>query len=142
MEVHPAVESQRLDKWLKITRLFKKRKSATEACDKRLIKVNDITSKPSKNVVVGDEIIIRLRGRYRSFKVLGISKRSISAKDARELYEETTNSHLTPEQKELVELSKKTIKRNKPKYPGRPTKKARRELEKWKSPGCSMPKET
>ncbi|KPK88332.1 hypothetical protein AMJ80_11195, partial [bacterium SM23_31] len=74
MEVHPAVESQRLDKWLKIVRLFKTRRMAAEACNKRLVKVNDVTSKPSKNIVVDDEIIIRLRGRYRSFKVLGISK--------------------------------------------------------------------
>ena len=142
MDVHQTVESQRLDKWLKIVRLFKKRKLAADACDKRLVKVNDVTSKASKNVVVGDEIIIRLRGRYRSFKVLGISKRSVSAKEARELYEETTNSHLTPEQKELVALSMKTSKRDMPEYPGRPTKKSRRELEKWKSAGFNIPKDT
>jgi len=141
MEVHPAVESQRLDKWLKIVRLFKTRRMAAEACNKRLVKVNDVTSKPSKNIVVDDEIIIRLRGRYRSFKVLGISKRSISAKDARELYEETTDANLTPEDKELVELSKKTTKRDKPKFPGRPTKKTRRELEKWKSSGFNIQKD-
>jgi len=142
MNVHRTVESQRLDKWLKIARLFKKRKFAAEACDKRLVKVNDVTSKASKNVVVGDEIIIRLRGKYRSFKVLGISNRCVSAKDAGELYEETTDSHLTPAQKEIVELSIKTAKRDKPKYPGRPTKKVRRELEKLKSSGFTAPKDT
>jgi len=128
-------DSQRLDKWLKIVRIFKTRKLAADACEKRHVKVNEVTSKSAKNVHIDDNIIIRLRGRYRSFKVLGISKRSISAKLARELYEETTVSKLTPEEKELLELTLKATKRDRPMYKGRPTKKTRRDLTKWKESG-------
>lgn len=125
-------ESQRLDKWLKTVRLFKTRKSAAEACDKRLVKVNDVTSKSSKNVLAGDEIVIRLRGKYRSYKVLGISRRSLSGTLARELYDETTVPELTPEQEDLVKLTSQALKRHLPKYKGRPTKKVRRDLAQWK----------
>lgn len=128
-------ESQRLDKWLKIVRIFKTRKLAAEACDKRHVKINEVTSKSAKNIRIDDNIIIRLRGSYRSFKVLGISKRSISAKLARELYEETTESKLTPEEKELLKLTLKTAKRDRPMYKGRPTKKTRRDLARWKESG-------
>lgn len=135
MEYIQSEESQRLDKWLKIVRIFKTRKMAADACDKRLVKVNNVTSKSAKNIHPGDDIIIRLRGRYRSFKVLGISKRSISAKLARDLYEETTESKLTPEEKELIDLTVKTTKHDRAKYKGRPTKKTRRDLVRWKDSG-------
>ena len=130
MDPHRNEESQRLDKWLKVARLCKTRKLAAETCEKRLVKVNDVTSRASKNITIGDEIILRLRGRYRSFKVLGISKRSLKAKEARELYIETTRSDVTPEQRKLAQLSPRDFgeKRNRPKYKGRPTKKIRREM--------------
>ncbi|MFC1563361.1 RNA-binding S4 domain-containing protein [candidate division KSB1 bacterium] len=125
-------ETQRLDKWLKISRLFKTRSMAAEACDGRQVKVNDRTAKSSKYIKPGDNLIIRKRGTYRSFKVVDISHRSISAKLARDLYEETTVDKLTPEQKELLDLQKKSIRNIKPKYPGRPTKKDRRQISKLK----------
>ncbi|MFC1731469.1 RNA-binding S4 domain-containing protein [candidate division KSB1 bacterium] len=128
METGPDEITQRLDTWLKISRLFKTRKAASDACHRRLVKVNDVTSKSSKQVGIGDDITIRLRGKYRLFKVIAISKRSISAKRARELYEETTPQLLSDEEMLLVELSQKTAKRERPKYPGRPTKKDRRKL--------------
>jgi ribosome-associated heat shock protein Hsp15 len=128
-------KSQRLDKWLKIVRIFKTRKLASEACDKRHVKVNEVTSKSAKSIHIEDDIIIRLKGKYRSFKVLGISKRSISAKLAKELYEETTESKLTPEEKELLEITIKSVKPDRPLFKGRPTKKIRRDLTKWKDSG-------
>ncbi|MFC1553085.1 RNA-binding S4 domain-containing protein [candidate division KSB1 bacterium] len=133
MDDFVSLESQRLDKWLKIVRLFKTRKLAAHACESHKVKVNEVTSKPAKNIRIGDEVVIRLRGKYRSFEVLGVPKRSISTKLAREMYKETTPRSLTDEQEELVKLSLKSVKREKPKYPGRPTKKSRRELDKWKT---------
>ncbi|MCP4727755.1 MAG: RNA-binding S4 domain-containing protein [bacterium] len=125
-------DTQRLDKWLKIARLFKTRSIAADACDGRLVKVNDRTAKSSKYIKAGDRIIIRKRGTYRSFKILDISHRSISSKLARDLYEETTEDKLTPEQKELIELQRKSITKQKPRYPGRPTKKDRRQISKFR----------
>jgi len=123
---------QRLDKWLKTVRLFKTRRMASDACDSRLVKVNDVTSKPSKLVKVNDEITIRKRGKYLVYKVVAISHRSISAKIARELYEEITPNILSPEEEELLTLNKKLTKAQRPKYPGKPAKKDRRNLMKLK----------
>ena len=134
MKEHDLIKTQRLDKWLSIARLFKTRKSSASACDKRHVKVNEVTSKPSKSIKTGDEITIRLRGTYRSYRILGMVKRNVSAKVARDLYEETTHSNLDPEQQELIELTRRTEKVNKSKYRGRPTKKERRDMIKWKQP--------
>ena len=125
---------QRLDKWLKTAHLFKTRTQAARACDGNLVKVNDITAKPSKMIRPRDTIIIRFRGKYRSFTVLALSERSIPAKDARLLYEETTDSDISPENKELIKLVKEHEKTASPrKYKGRPTKKERRTMTKWQN---------
>jgi len=137
MDCNRSEQTQRLDKWLKTVRLFKTRKMAGQACDSRLVKVNGVTSKASKNVKIDDEITIRLRGRYRSFRIAGVSHKSIPAKTARELYVETTEDNLTPEERELIELAKKTTRRERPRYTGRPTKKSRRELMRMKRTSLS-----
>ena len=131
MREQDKLDSQRLDKWLSIARLFKTRKLATQACENRHVKVNEVTSKASKTIKVGDEITIRLRGKYRSFQILGIIKRNVSAQYARELYEETTSLDEDPEQQELIRLTLKSQKQHKPQYKGRPTKKERRKLTQW-----------
>ncbi len=123
--------SQRLEKWLSIARLFKTRKLATQACENRHVKVNDVTSKASKAIKASDEVTIRLRGKYRSFQILGIIKRNVSAQLARELYKETTSLDVDPEQQELIRLTLKSQKQQKPQYKGRPTKKERRKLTQW-----------
>ena len=136
MKEHDLIKTQRLDKWLYIARLFKTRKSAASACDKRHVKVNEVTSKPSKSIKAGDELTIRLRGTYRSFRIAGIVKRNVNAKFAGELYEETTHINLDPEQQELIKLTREAIKvkQYKHKYKGRPTKKERRNMINWKQP--------
>ncbi len=95
------------------------------------MKVNEVTSKASKTIKTGDEVTIRLRGKYRSFQILGIIKRNVSVQLARELYEETTSLDVDPEQQELIRLTLKSQKQQKPKYKGRPTKKERRKLTQW-----------
>ena len=49
----------RLDKWLKISRLIKRRTVANEACDAGRVTVNDRPVKASYDVKVGDVIEIR-----------------------------------------------------------------------------------
>ena len=128
MREQDQLDSQRLEKWLSIARLFKTRKLATQACENRHVKVNDVTSKASKAIKASDEVTIRLRGKYRSFQILGIIKRNVSAQLARELYKETTSLDVDPEQQELIRLTLKSQKQQKPQYKGRPTKKERRKL--------------
>ncbi len=128
MREQDQLDSQRLEKWLSIARLFKTRKLATQACENRHVKVNDVTSKASRAIKASDEVTIRLRGKYRSFQILGIIKRNVSAQLARELYKETTSLDVDPEQQELIRLTLKSQKQQKPQYKGRPTKKERRKL--------------
>ena len=53
----------RLDKYLKITRLIKRRTIANEACDAGKITVNGVVAKASYNVKIGDIIEITMRVR-------------------------------------------------------------------------------
>ena len=48
----------RLDKYLKVSRIIKRRSVANEACDSSRVLVNGKLAKPSYNVKLGDEITI------------------------------------------------------------------------------------
>ncbi|MEI5909502.1 RNA-binding S4 domain-containing protein [Bacillus spongiae] len=49
----------RLDKFLKVSRLIKRRTLAKEVADQGRISINGIQAKASSNVKVGDELVIR-----------------------------------------------------------------------------------
>ena len=76
----------RLDKFLKNSRLIKRRTVAKEACEKGLVKINDKVSKASDSVNVNDIISLKLGERKISVKVKDISDVN-SKKDADTLYE-------------------------------------------------------
>lgn len=119
----------RLDKWLKISRIYKTRALAVRACEEGKVKVNNNKAKPARMIKIGDQITIRVRNKYRSFDVVEIVYKSISNKDAKFLYVEHTPK-LSEESKELYELLQEWDRAGKRKYKGRPTKKERRTLEK------------
>ncbi len=60
----------RLDKYLKVSRLIKRRPVANEACDAGRILVNDKVAKASLNVKVGDVIEIRFGNKNTKVEVL------------------------------------------------------------------------
>ena len=68
----------RLDKWLKIARIFKTRSRAAEACDDAKVMVNNQIAKAAKTIQAGDTIIIRFKHKRRTFDVRDISTKSIS----------------------------------------------------------------
>lgn len=76
----------RIDKYLKVSRLIKRRSLAQQACAGDLITVNDKTAKPSTNVEVGDTITIDIRGYHKKIKVLAIKDTTLKA-DAASMYE-------------------------------------------------------
>ncbi len=119
----------RLDKWLKISRLFKTRALATRGCEDGKVKVNDQKSKPARMIKIGDKITIKRKSKYRTFDVLEIVHKSISNKDAKLLYQEKT-PEIPEESKELYELLRDWDEEGKRKYKGRPTKKERRDIDK------------
>jgi len=64
----------RLDKYLKVTRLIKRRTVANEACDAERVSVNGKTSRASYDVKVGDVIEINMGTKPLKVKVLNIAE--------------------------------------------------------------------
>ena len=62
----------RLDKFLKVSRLIKRRTVANEACDAGRIEVNGKVAKASLNVKVGDKICIKFGTKEMMVEVLNI----------------------------------------------------------------------
>lgn len=121
----------RLDKWLKISRIFKTRALATRACEEGKVKVNEKKAKPATTVRIGDKITVKKRSKYRTFEIVDIVQKNISNKDAKFLYKEDT-PELSDASKELFELLQQWDKAGKRKHKGRPTKKERRKMEKFR----------
>ena len=64
----------RLDKYLKVARLIKRRTVANEACDGGRVAVNGKTARASYDVKVGDVIEIRFGERSTSVRVLDVKE--------------------------------------------------------------------
>ena len=62
----------RLDKYLKVTRLIKRRTVANEACDAGRVQINGRPAKASAEVKVGDKITIGFGNKDVSVEVLGV----------------------------------------------------------------------
>ena len=75
----------RLDKYLKVSRLIKRRPVANEACDAGRIKVNGKTAKASLNVKVGDIIEIGFGDKQVKVEVLSLEE-TCKKDEAKELY--------------------------------------------------------
>lgn len=76
----------RLDKYLKVARIIKRRTVANEACDAGRVKINDRVAKASSNVKVEDVIEITFGNKVVKAKVLAI--RDTTKKDeAKEMFE-------------------------------------------------------
>ena len=75
----------RLDKYLKVSRLIKRRPVANEACDAGRISVNGKTAKASLNVKVGDIIEIGFGDKQVKVEVLSLEEK-YKKDDAKELY--------------------------------------------------------
>ena len=76
----------RLDQFLKLSRMVKRRSQAKELCDLKVVRVNGQIVKASKEVKPGDTVEIDTVSRYVKFTVLEIpSGKNVSKKKAREL---------------------------------------------------------
>ena len=75
----------RLDQYLKISRLIKRRTVANEACDAGRVLVNDKVAKASVNVKTGDVIEIQFGSKSVKVEVLDVQE-TVRKDDAKELY--------------------------------------------------------
>ena len=77
----------RLDKYLKVSRLIKRRTVANEACDNGLVEVNGRVQRASYDVKVGDVISVRFGARTLTVEVVTVAE-SVSKADAAAMYRE------------------------------------------------------
>lgn len=75
----------RLDKFLKVSRLIKRRTVANEACDAGRVLVNDKVAKASVNVKEGDIIEINFGNKSVKVEVVDVQE-TIHKEEAKELY--------------------------------------------------------
>ncbi len=114
----------RLDKWLWAVRIYKTRNQAAEACKKGRILVNGMEAKPSREIRIGDIVIVRKLPVIYTYKVLVLIEHRQSARIARDCMEDLTT---------IDELNKFRVKDiffvKRDQGTGRPTKKERRTLD-------------
>lgn len=117
-------ERHRIDAWLKMVCLFKHRSEATEACKGGHVKINGQRVKPAATVKEDDVVEFYAGERFRKVVVMVVPDRQLSKEDARTAYIDES-----PKPPEKTEVLVATVR---DRGAGRPTKKERREIEKWK----------
>ncbi|MCI5559871.1 MAG: RNA-binding S4 domain-containing protein [Phocaeicola sp.] len=120
----------RIDKWLWAARIYKTRTIAAEACKKGHITLNGAQVKPARTIKEGDVIGVKKNPITYTFRVLQAIEKRVGAKLLPEIMENIT----TPEQYELLEMSRISGFIDRAKGTGRPTKKERRDLDDFFSP--------
>jgi len=75
----------RLDKFLKISLLFKTRSSGEKAIEEKNVLLNGKETKPSANVKIGDKITIKNSIILREFEILLLLEKNVSKREAKEM---------------------------------------------------------
>ena len=115
--------SVRIDKWLWMVRLYKTRSIATEACNAGKVKLNGDNVKPSRDVRVGEVYEVHIGSLHKTVEVVGAPKSRVGAP----LVPQYCND-LTP-QSEYDRMKTLKTQEFRPHGLGRPTKRARRQLD-------------
>lgn len=121
-------EKLRLDKWLWAARFFKTRAIASDAVETGKVQVNGARVKPAKALNPGDMLSIRLGPYTHVVEVLALSARRGPAPEAQKLYRETEESRA----RRAALAQELKASHPVPEQKGRPTKKDRREIERFK----------
>ena len=119
-----AIESARVDRWLWAVRLTKTRPDAAAACRGGHVRVNDRPAKPSTTVVPGDRVQARVGETTRIVEVVRVIQKRVGAADA-----VTCFLDRTPKPPPTVAIPVAVRDRG----AGRPTKRDRRLLDKWRA---------
>ncbi len=124
----------RIDKWLKVARFYKQRELAAEAVESGKVRVNGERVKPAKLIKAGDELTVKHDNSYLKFKIKKVADKSVSKEEAKGLYEAVGKPEPPKEMNELMKIIEEQDRQNQEemKHKGRPTKKDRRILNKYK----------
>lgn len=119
----------RVDKWLWYARIFKTRTLAASSVKSGKVRVNqEKISSPSRNLVPDDVLTVTLARQIKILKVVELGTRRGPASEAQLLYEDLSPP---PVKKELSQKPAKQAVREE--GAGRPTKKERREISRFRS---------
>lgn len=120
----------RLDKWLQVARVFRTRSKATKACNSSRVRVNGQTAKPHRLLAVEDRVEVELGAWTRLLVVKVLRDKPVPKAEAASLFED-----LSPPRPKL-DLVARILRSGAAKRDpgaGRPTKKERREIDKWRA---------
>lgn len=84
-EVRQAPTEMRLDKFLKVSRIIKRRAVANDACDSDHVTVNGKAGKPGMKIKAGDVLAVRYGATETKYEVLSISE-SVRKEQAGDMY--------------------------------------------------------
>ena len=115
----------RIDKWLWAARIFKTRSIAADACKNGRVTIGGVCVKPSRPLKEGEVVSVRKPPVTYSFRVLKAIQQRVGAKLLPEVYENVT----TPDQYELLEMTRISGFVDRARGTGRPTKKDRRQID-------------
>jgi len=118
------LETVRIDKWLWAVRLYKSRSLAAAACNAGHVKIGGNAIKPSRDVRVNEELAVFAGQIHRTVKVLALLDQRVGAKRVSQFLED-----LTPQ--EEYARAREAARLRIPTGFGRPTKKQRRQLERF-----------
>jgi len=118
------VSGVRLDRWLWSVRLTKTRTDATDACRAGHVRVNGRPAKPAHTVAEGDRVEARLHGRDRIVEVVRPIENRVGAPIAVECFVD----HSPPP----VRTDEVAALGHRERGAGRPTKRDRRQVDKWR----------
>jgi ribosome-associated heat shock protein Hsp15 len=120
----------RVDKWLQIARVFKTRSQATKACNSSRVRVNGQVVKPHRNLAIDDRVEIEIRDWTRILVVKELRDRPLPKAEVPRLFEDLSPERPAPDP--WLRLMRRSAAHREPGL-GRPTKKQRREIERWRS---------
>ena len=81
-EVREPQSEMRLDKFLKVSRIIKRRSVANDACDSEHVSINGRPGKPGAKVKVGDILTVRFGANETKYDVLSLSEHAVKAQAA------------------------------------------------------------
>ncbi len=123
-----SADKLRIDKWLWAARFFKTRALAVDAVESGKVTMNEARIKPAKAIGAGDRLVIRLGQYHFDIEVLAISNRRGPAPEAQKLYRETDESRA---RRAVIAEHNKVLPL--PTFKGRPTKRDRRDIERFET---------
>jgi ribosome-associated heat shock protein Hsp15 len=116
--------STRVDRWVWAIRLFKTRSDATDACRGGHVRVNGSTAKPAAPVRPGDRVEVRAHGTDRIVEVVEVIDKRVGAAVAVGCFVDHTPPPPDVDRTRVAPRERGA---------GRPTKRERREIDRWRA---------